>query len=304
MNTLAHPDVRKPLFWNGETRLAFCFLFPALALLITFMLYPILYVFILSVYKTNRIGELVKFVGFSNFTYLFQYGEFTAAVVRTIVWTGLAVLAKTVLGMGIALLLKQEFFGRKLARILVILPWASSVPISVMIWKWTLNNDFGLLNHSLRSLGIWEQPPIWLAYPIPAFFSTLSVDVWLGIPFMTLVFLAGMQAIPKRLYEAALVEGADAWQRFRYVTLPCLKPVLLIATLLSVLWTFNDFNVIYILTRGGPAGKTEILITYIYRTAFEYLDFGAAGAIAVITFIILLTVSMIYAWYYFKTEDR
>ncbi len=304
MNTPARTDIGSHIFWNGETKLALCFLFPALALLLSFMLYPIAYVFMMSMYKTNRIGDLVKFVGFSNFTHLLRSGEFMATVLRTMIWTGLAVLAKTVLGMGIALLLKQEFFGRKLARTLVILPWASSIPISVMIWKWTLNNDFGLLNHSLRALGIWDAPPIWLAYPLPAFFSTLAVDIWLGIPFMTLVFLAGMQAIPKRLFEAAVVEGADAWQRFRYVTLPCLKPVLLIATLLSVLWTFNDFNVIYILTRGGPAGKTEILITYIYRTAFEYLDFGAAGAIAVITFLVLLAVSMVYAWYYFKTEEK
>jgi multiple sugar transport system permease protein len=289
-------------FWTQEDKIAFWFLLPSMAMLLAFMFYPIFYVFVMSVFKTNRVGEMVRFVGLDNFRHIFQSEEFTATVLRTIVWTLIAVFVKTVSGLAIALILKQRFMGRKLARALVLLPWAGSIPISVMVWKWTFNNDFGLLNYTLRALGL--DPPIWLAYPVPAFFATLTVDIWLGIPFMALVFLAGLQAIPKDLFEAAAVEGATAWQQFRHVTLPSLKPILLIATLLSFLWTFNDFNVIYILTKGGPLGKTEILITLIYRTAFEYTDFSSAGAIAIITFVVLLIVSLIYARFYFKTEYR
>jgi len=289
-------------FLTQEDKIAFWFLAPSLVMLLAFMFYPIFYVFVMAVFKTNRVGEMVRFVGLDNFRHIFESEEFTATVVRTIVWTLIAVFAKAVSGLGIALILKQRFMGRKLARTLVILPWAASIPISVMVWKWAFNNDFGLLNYTLRSLGL--NPPIWLAYPVPAFIATLSVDIWLGIPFMALVFLAGLQAIPKDLFEAAAVEGATAWQQFRHVTLPSLKPILLIATLLSFLWTFNDFNVIYILTKGGPLGKTEILITLIYRTAFEYTDFSSASAIAIITFAVLLIVSLIYARFYFKTEYR
>jgi len=193
-----------------------------------------------------------------------------------------------------------DFRGRKIARTLTIIPWASSVPISAMIWQWTYNNDFGLLNYTLQSLGIMSNPPIWLAYPRSAFFACLWVDIWCGIPFMALVFLAGLQAIPQELYEAAEVDGAGSLAKFRSVTLPLLSGVLTIATLLSILWTFNDFNVIYILTTGGPGTSTDILITYIYKYAFQYLRFGPAAAMAVITFAILLTVSIIYARNYFR----
>jgi multiple sugar transport system permease protein len=171
-----------------------------------------------------------------------------------------------------------------------------------MLWQWTYNNDFGLLNHTLRASGFWSDPPIWLAYPRSAFFATLYVDIWIGIPFMALVHLAGLQAIPQELYEAAQVDGVNLWQKFRYVTLPLLKRIMLIATLLSVLWTFNDFNVIYILTKGGPAGSTDILITFIYKHSFEFLKFGTAAAMAIMTFVILLAVSLVYAYFYFRDE--
>jgi multiple sugar transport system permease protein len=215
----------------------------------------------------------------------------------------LAVSAKTIAGLVIALLLNIEFRGRKIYRTLVILPWASSVPVSAMLWQWTFQSEFGLLNHTLKITGLWDNPPLWLAYPRTAFFANLYVDIWIGIPFMAMVFLAGLQAIPKDIYESADVDGASKWTGFWLITLPMLKSVLLIATLLSSLWTFNDFNVIYILTKGGPINKTDILITFIYKYGFQFLKFGPAAAMAIITFVILLTVSLVYARFYFKSEE-
>jgi multiple sugar transport system permease protein len=292
--------LQKGKFWKTESGLAFFFLLPACVFLLLFMFYPIVYVILMSFFKVNKLGDLVSFSGLANFRFMFDRPEFWQIIVRSCVWTALAVAVKTGIGLVIALLLNVDFRGRKVARGLVIIPWASSVPISAMIWQWTYNNDFGLLNHTLRTLRIFGEPPIWLAEPRPAFFANLWVDIWCGIPFMALVFLAGLQAIPQELYEAAEVDGATPLAKFRFVTLPLLSNVLTVATLLSILWTFNDFNVIYVLTGGGPGTSTDILITYIYKYAFQYLRFGPAAAMAVITFVILLTVSILYARSYFK----
>ena len=292
--------MQKGKFWKTESGLAFFFLLPACVFLLLFMFYPIVYVILMSFFKVNKLGDLVSFSGLANFRFMFDRPEFWQIIVRSCVWTALAVAVKTGIGLVIALLLNVDFRGRKVARSLVIIPWASSVPISAMIWQWTYNNDFGLLNHTLRTLRIFGEPPIWLAEPRPAFFANLWVDIWCGIPFMALVFLAGLQAIPQELYEAAEVDGATPLAKFRFVTLPLLSNVLTVATLLSILWTFNDFNVIYVLTGGGPGTSTDILITYIYKYAFQYLRFGPAAAMAVITFVILLTVSILYARSYFK----
>jgi len=300
-NLTSRPKI-KAAFWATESALAYLFLLPAIAVLVAFMLYPIVYVFLTSLYKTNRIGDLVKFIGTGNFKDLFSKRIFWEVTIRSVIWTVLAVFVKTLAGLVIALLLNVDFKGRKLARTLVILPWASSVPISAMLWQWTYNYDFGLLNYTLKITGLWKDPPHWLGYPLSAFFANLYVDIWIGIPFMALVFLAGLQSIPPNLYEAAEVDGTNLWQRFYHITLPLLKPVLLIATLLSCLWTFNDFNVIYILTKGGPVNSTDILITFIYKYAFTFLKFGPAAAMAVITFAILLILSLLYARFYFKGE--
>jgi len=303
MKTAAPSIAPAARFWTTESKMAYLLLFPAFAVLLLFMLYPIFYVFLMAFCRTNKLGQIMNFTGFANFVVLFKNATFWEVAMRSIVWTVLAVVSKTCLGLLIALLLNVEFVGRRVYRTLVIIPWASSVPISAMLWQWTYNSEFGLLNQTLKATGLWDHPPFWLAYPRTAFFANLYVDIWIGIPFMAMVFLAGLQAIPKDIYESAEVDGASGWVQFWKITLPLLKRVLLIATLLSSLWTFNDFNVIYILTKGGPINKTDILITFIYKYSFEFLKFGPAAAMAVITFVILLVVSLVYAFYYFRSEE-
>jgi multiple sugar transport system permease protein len=286
-----------------ESKLAYMLLFPALAVLMLFMFYPILYVFLMAFFKTNKLGQIMNFIWFGNFSQLFKNKTFWEVTIRSVIWTVLAVTSKTLAGLIIALLLNVEFKGRKIYRMLVIIPWASSIPISAMLWQWTFQSEFGLLNHTLKVTGLWDNPPLWLAYPRPAFFANLYVDIWIGIPFMAMVILAGLQSIPKDIYESAEVDGASRLTSFWHITLPMLRNVLLVATLLSSLWTFNDFNVIYILTKGGPINKTDILITFIYKYSFQFLKFGPAAAMAVITFVILLTVSLVYAFFYFRSEE-
>lgn len=287
--------------WSAEARLAYVLVLPALAVLAALMLYPIAYVFQMALFRTDKLGRLQEFVGLANFAEHLADREFWRIAFRSVYWTVFGVAAKTLLGMAIAVLLSVDFPGRKVARLLFIIPWASAVPISALIWQWVYHAEFGLLNHTLRAIG-WSTPPVWLGYPVPAFIATLWVDIWIGIPFMALVFLAGMQSIPKELYESAEIDGAAAARRFRSITLPGIRHIILIATMLSSLWTFNDFNVIYILTRGGPAGATDILITAIYKSGFEWLKFSRAAVMAVVTFLILTAVSVLYARAYFRSE--
>ncbi|PID59023.1 ABC transporter permease [candidate division KSB3 bacterium] len=294
---------QKTAWWTTESKLAYMLLFPALAVLLLFMFYPILYVFLMAFFRTNKLGQVMNFIGLGNFKTLFSNKTFWEVTFRSILWTVIAVTSKTLAGLVIALLLNVQFTGRKLYRTLVIIPWASSVPISAMLWQWTFQSEFGLLNHTLKATGLWDNPPLWLAYPRSAFFANLYVDIWIGIPFMAMVILAGLQSIPKGIYESAEVDGASPVTSFLNITLPMLRNVLLVATLLSSLWTFNDFNVIYILTKGGPVNKTDILITFIYKYSFQFLKFGPAAAMAVITFAILLTVSLVYARFYFRSEE-
>ncbi len=287
-----------------ETKLAFLLLAPSVLLLLLFMVYPIVYVFIMSFFKTDKLSNLKAFVGLANYIKILSNGETWIVILRTILWTISAVLLKTVIGMIIALLLNVPFAGKKVARMLFITPWASSVPISIMLWRWVYHHEFGLLNHTLKSLHLWAKPPVWLGETASALFATLWADVWLGVPFMALVFLAGMQAIPESLYEAAEMDGASWGRKFTNVTIPGIREILMIATLLSGLWTFNDFNTIYILTKGGPAGSTDILITYIYKNSFEWLKWQNAAVLSVITFLILSLFSMVYAKFYFAREEE
>ncbi|MDD3791259.1 MAG: sugar ABC transporter permease [Sphaerochaetaceae bacterium] len=289
---------------RGETRMAYALLAPAALFIAIFMIYPVIYVVLMSLFRTNKLGILQNFVWFENFIKQFQKKVFWVVTGRSLLWTVLAVLAKTVLGMVIALCLNTEFKGRKFARLLFIIPWASSVPISSMLWKWVYDHEFGLLNHTLMRLGIMSNPPVWTGDPFWSFFACLWVDVWIGVPFMALVFLAGMQSVSRDLYESAEVDGVGAWGKFFYITVPSIKQIIFIATLLSSLWTFNDFNTIYILTKGGPAGATDILITSIYTNGFEWLRFSDAAVMAVVTFIVLMVVSIVYARVYFRGEDE
>jgi len=292
----------KQKLWNSEARLAYLLLLPAVVVLLTFMFYPIVYVLLMAFYKTNKLSRMVAFVGLRNFTSEMSDPEFWVITGRSMLWTTLAVVTKTLFGMIIALILNVRYTGRKIARMLFIIPWASAVPISSMLWRWVYHPVYGLLNHTLKVTGLWSTPTTWLGYPIPAFIACIWVDIWIGIPFMALVFLAGMQAISEDLYESASLDGVNWWQKFFFITLPGIRHIVLIATLLSCLWTFNDFNTIYILTMGGPAGATDILITRIYQNAFKWLRFDRAAVMAFVTFLILTGLSIIYSRVYFKEE--
>ena len=296
-------SLRKRL-WNPEARLAYILIAPTAIFLIVFMFYPIMYVFVMSFFRTNKLSDLTRFIGLYNFVDRFQDHEFWMAALRSLIWTTTGVGVKFLVGMLIAVLLNVKYRGRKAARMAFIIPWASSVPISALLWQWVYHPEFGLLNHTLTISGLWTNPPGWLGAPLPAFAACMWVDIWIGIPFFALVFLAGMQSIPQELYESAYIDGAGSIRSFFSITIAGLRELILISTLLSAIWTFNDFNVIYIMTRAGPANSTNILITSVYMSAFVDLHFDWAAVQSVITFLILTIVSVIYARFYFRQENN
>ncbi len=274
-----------------------------------FLFYPLGKVVVDSFYKFNFLNPSRKiWVGGYNYKWLFtfklyspHFSYFVSALFKTLLWVSGSVGLKILLGLGGALLLNSEFLkGKKIYRTLLIIPWSIPWAMSAMIWYWTLNGQFGLINSLLLHLHVISEPVSFLAYPTSAFVATFVVDAWIGLPFMVIMLLSGLQTIPKHLYEAATIDGAGDLVKFTKITLPMVKPVLLTVSLLSIVWTFNSFAPIWILTRGGPVTATTTLPIAIYNTSFRYLTFGGVGKASAMTiFQVLLVTSL--SLFYIKT---
>ena len=282
--------------WLNPDRSPVLYLLPTLLFIAVFLAYPVFEV-VRGAFIHNvpiRPWEPNEFVGFGNFAELLSGSQFYNALRITVGWTTLAVAGKVIVGMIAALLLQREFVGRRIYLTLMMIPWVTPIVVAAVVWRWVLNSQYGQLNGLLELFGL---PVVaWLGQSGTAFVATAVVDMWVGIPFVAMVLMAGLQSIPDELYEAATVDGASMLQSFRLVTLPLLRPVLFVVLLLTSVWTFNSFEVIYPLTRGGPAGATTTLVIEAYRMAFGSFDFGQASALATMIFLILLLVSIVY-WY-------
>lgn len=282
--------------WFHPDRSPVLYLLPTLLFIALFLAYPVIDV-VRGSFMHNvpiRPWEPQGFVGFDNYAALLRSAEFQRALGVTFGWTTLAVAGKILVGMIAALLLQQDFRGRRIYLTLMMIPWVTPIVVAAVVWRWVLNSQYGQLNGLLDILGLPIVP--WLGRAGTAFVATAAVDMWVGIPFVAMVLMAGLQSIPDELYEAATVDGAGLVQLFRLVTLPLLRPVLFVVLMLTSVWTFNSFEVIYPLTRGGPAGATTTLVIQAYGTAFGSFDFGRASALATMIFVILLAVSILY-WY-------
>lgn len=237
-----------------------------------------------------------SFVGWDNYLNVLSgsaaFGSFWATLVRTVIWTFACVVCHYGIGLGLAMLLNRRMRGRGVYRVLLILPWAVPVFISAFAWRYLLNADYGLLNWVLEALGLPGQ--VWLGQSDLALVSVIVVNVWLGVPFMMVALLGGLQAIPSDLYEAAEMDGATPWQRFVNVTMPGLRPVSSSVVLLGVIWTFNMFPVIYLITGNNP--HTRILVTYAFERFFSGAtrDYAIASTYGVLILSVLLVFAAIY----------
>ncbi|MEV7564063.1 carbohydrate ABC transporter permease [Streptomyces tanashiensis] len=242
----------------------------------------------------NQIPATYEFVGLDNYTDALTGSQFLGTLGWTIVWTVSCVALTFALGLGLANILNRKIAGRSFYRLMLILPWAVPGFVSVFAWRFLYNQDNGLLNKVLAGGGIDAVP--WLNDPTWAKISVIATNVWLGVPFMMVALLGGLQSIPGELYEAAEMDGANAWQRFRHITMPGLRSVSTTVVLLSTIWTFNMFPVIFLLTRGGPGEATQILVTQAYKFSFEVSprDFAQSSTWGVLILVLLMVFAAFY----------
>ncbi|MDU0338278.1 carbohydrate ABC transporter permease [Bosea rubneri] len=278
-----------------EELLALSFLWPALLILVALLVYPLGDVVRLSFYDSNLQREV--WVGLGNYVALFNDPLFWKAFIQTVVFTFFSVVLHLVIGLALALLLNMHLNAtfRSLARGLLIVPWLLAPTVAGMIWVLMLQ-PFGVFNGLLVSLGLLDPNGTisWLGDPSTALGSVTAMNVWRAFPFFMVMLLAGLQAIPKQLYEAAEIDGATLWEQFWHITLPQLRGVMTTIVLLDSIWTFRAFDPVYVMTGGGPAHSSEVLATAIYFDGFQKLKFGYASAQAVVMFVVLFIVSAIY----------
>jgi multiple sugar transport system permease protein len=232
------------------------------------------------------------FVGLANFRTLARDPNFWNALTNTLQWTVVSVVLQFVFGLILALLLNRQFPGRALVQALVFLPWAVPNFLSGLNWAWLFNPVVGPVPHWLYALGLMSEPSNILSDPKTALWGPIIANVWWGIPFFAITLLAALQSIPRDIYEAAEIDGAGPFERFRTITLPFLAPTIAITLLLRAVWIANAADLIVVMTKGGPADSTQIVASYIFTQAFQRLDFGYASAIATVLLVLLLAYAL------------
>ena len=264
-----------------ETGTALLFLLPLFALVMALIVYPVYRAVWLS-FTDKLVGYPERFVGFRNYVYLAGDDTFHQVIRNSLVFTVGSVGLKVLTGIAMALVLNRAIRGRSFYRGLFLLPWITSTVIIALTWRWMFDAfpGRGFFNSVLLDLGLLDRPVAFMATPAGAMAAVVVANWWRGFPFFGVSFLAGMQSIPRELYEAAAVDGAGAGRRFWHITLPGLKHVVIVTTLLSFILTINDFNIVYVMTRGGPGTATQIFATYSYQVAFNQLRWGRGVTIS------------------------
>jgi ABC-type sugar transport system permease subunit len=281
-----------------ERRLAYLLLAPAMIAILGLALLPILRTVWISLttLKLNEPGLGQPFVGLQNYVDLLQdsEGRLLASLANTLNFTVISVSLELVLGVLIALLIHREFVGRGMVRAAVLVPWAIPTAISSLMWRFIFDDRLGLMNDIFTKLGIINSYQAWLGNPKTAMAALITTDVWKTTPFMALLLLAGLAVIPAELYEAARVDGAGAWTTFWRITLPLLKPAMLVALVFRTLDAVRIFDLVFVMTGGGPANSTETITVFAYKTLMRYLDFGHGSALAILIFLCVMLISFIY----------
>jgi len=273
------------------------FILPSFLLAFIIIAYPIMDLVRLSFNDVGTFGEMNGFIGLLNYQDVVEDEIFMEVLLRTLYWTFFVVMGTIAISIPIALILNEDFYGKGIARTVIMLPWAISLAMTAVIWKWLLNPDYGMLNHLLLSLGLVTENIGWLADAGTAFPLQILIGILVSIPFTVSILMGGLTSIPTDIYEAAYLDGSSYWQRLKTLTLPLLKPFINIGVVLNVIYVFNSFPIIWILTEGGPSNSTDILPTYLYKLAFREGEIGLASALSVIMLLILLGFTLIYAYF-------
>ena len=287
----ALPRPGMSLTLRREARLAYAILTPTLLVILGLVAYPFVAAIYLSL-QNKMVGAPGRFIGFDNYVELFRDEVFLRTVYNTVVYTAVGVGLKFVLGLAMALVLDQERRFNHLFRTLLFVPWAVPIVIVALNWRWIYDDLSGFLNNFLITVGITKDIISWLSDPNLAMGCVIAVVVWAGTPFYAMSFLAGLQAIPRELYEAAEIDGASIVQQFAYITVPRLRTIFLTTVMLSTIWTATNLQFVFILTRGGPASRTEIFPHLAYVTALgaRRLGMGAAVSLAFFPLLVILII--------------
>lgn len=267
---------------------------PSLILAVGIIIYPFFLILRLSFANVSPFGQVRGFVGWANYAHVLSDPIFYGALWRTIIWTAVVVGGTVVISLPVAIVLQQDFYGRGVARTIIMLPWALSLAMAAILWEWSFNPDYGMINRILLAVGLIRAPVHWMARADTAFPVEIAIGILVSIPFSTTIFQGGLSSIPTDIYEAARIDGASGGQQFRFLTLPMMKPFITIAVVLNVIYVFNSFPIIWVMTQGGPDNLTHILVTYAYQLAFSLGRPGPAAAVSTLMLAIVLSFTAIY----------
>ncbi len=273
-----------PLLWIG----------PALLLIFGVVVWPAIEMVLTSLRVISSSGLTRGWAGLANYRTLLDDPDLVPVLLRTVLWVVCVVTATVVISLGLAQLLNARFPGRRLVRWALIVPWAASVVMTAIVWRWMLDFFYGVTNRIAMDLGLIAEPRDWLGEPGVAFGWLMGVAVFVSLPFTTYVILAGLQTVPNEVYEAATVDGASNWRTYRSIVLPLLKPALLVATVINVINVFNSFPIIWAMTEGGPGHATDTTTTFMYKLAFLDQEVGRSAAMAVVNFLLIIVMVLCY----------
>lgn len=309
MSTTAATSVRAHAQHKRRQRLGqlslYLFLLPALIYIALTMLYPVYENVRMSLHDVNIRTFLATnqpWIGLDNYRTIFNDSEFWHSVRLSLTFTAGSIFFQFTIGFALAMLFAKPFAGNNVLRSMMLLGWLMPTILSGSIFKWVLDGDYGILNYALTSLNILSSNKYWLIDSDTALWGTILANVWVGIPFNMLLLLGGLQGISPTLYEAASTDGANGWQRFRTVTLPLMLPVSLSVLMLGLIYTFKVFDLVYIMTKGGPVNATTVLPIYTYQKTFQSFQFGVGAAAAVAMLVALLIIAAVYVWYTQREE--
>ena len=293
METKNTPKIRKGNPSNGG-KLPIALITPSLIIIFGVLIFPIVYSFILSFNNLVIKDNTLEWVGLKNYIDMFKDQTWRDSVKQTLIFTVISVFCEIVFGVAIALVLNKEFKGRGFVRGIMILPWALPGVVNAIMWKWIFNANYGAFNALLTQIGIIDKYQAWLATPRSAFICVLVANIWKETPYVVLLTIAALANIDKGLYEAASIDGANGWKSFWTITLPLIKPVLLILLITKTIWALQTYDLVYLMTAGGPMGATEFITFLIQKTSFKYLKWGSGSAMAFTLSVICFIMTLIY----------
>ena len=294
MNTGLNRTKWEPYVW----------LLPSILLIAIFVVFPILIVFKLSFSEISKAGVIGGYIGFQNYKDAVHLPAFKTVMLNTFWWVVSVVGISTILGFVVAMVFNQKFRGRKIARAILVFPWATSLVIQASVWNYIIKYEYGSLNSVLLNLGIIKQAINWRSSYQIEFIWECGVGIFVTVPFVAFCVLSGLQSIDDSYYEAATVDGAGFWDKLFKITLPMVRPSLTVSTVLNIIYVFNSFPIVFTMTKGAPANKTDTMITYLYMLSFYERKKGPATALSVIGFLILCACAGIYMMTVMRKEDE